>query len=239
MIHLIEKSKKDLDEKEKEQLERIIKRYYKGAKQEFLDQRLRDGPDFHLVLQKEDDEIQAASFYHSQKKAGSPFSKHANIVHFGISVKKEGYKGNVIWKNGSFYARKNFGRSWLFKSGIGISAICNPKVLENFIKLFPFNYPFSKQDDFPKVIEFLDGYFKERNMNIVLDQDFCFHDNNLYPTDITQEYDRYYRSKNEKINERFFELGLFEKHKENIFLTGKHMVICGYRNMFDFNKGVK
>ena len=127
----------------------------------------------------------------------------------------------------------------MFKSGTGISTICNPKVLENFIKLFPFNYPFSKQDDPAKVISFLDEYFKQRNMNIVLDEDFCFHDHSIYPTDITQEYDRYYRSKNEKINERFFELGILNKHKENILLTGKHMVICGYRNPFDFNKRVK
>lgn len=238
MIKLITKPKNELTSSEKQQLELIIKRYYKGAKQEFIDQRLSTGPDFDVVLQKKDDEILAASYYH-HSKADSPFSKKTHIIHFGISVKKEGHKGNVIWQNGRFYASKNHGAAWMLKKSIGISAICNPKVLENFILLFRFNYPYSINKNEKKVIDFLNAYFLSRKVGIHLDKNFCFHDHSISKTDITEEYDRYYRSKNEQINELFFALDILIRENDRIYLTGKHMVICGYRNPFDWWKKVR
>lgn len=238
MIKLIAKPKDELTSGEKQQLELIIKRYYKGAQQEFFDQRLNTGPDFDIVLQKKGDEILAASYYH-HSKADSPFGKNIHIVHFGISIKKQGHRGNVIWQNGRFYARKILGAGWMLKKGVGISAICNPKVLENFILLFRFNYPYSINKNEQKVIEFLNTYFKSRKVGIHLDKNFCFVDPTIQKTDITDEYDRYYKSKNEHINQLFFVLDILTKENDRIYLTGKHMVICGYRNLFDWWKKVR
>jgi hypothetical protein len=238
MIKLFAKPKQELTASEIQQLELIIKRYYKGAKQEFIDRRLRTGPDFDIVLQKKEDEILAASYYH-HTKADTPFAKNTHIVHFSISVKKQGHRGNVIWQNGRFYARKNFGAAWMLKKAVGISAICNPKVLENFVLLFRFNYPYSVNNNEKKVIEFLNAYFMSRKVDIHLDKNFCFMDHTIQKTDITEEYDRYYRSKNEQINELFFVLDILTRENGRIYLTGKHMVICGYRNPFDWWKRVK
>lgn len=238
MINLIVKPKQALTPSEKQQLEAIIKRYYKGAQQAFIDDRLNTGADFDVVLQKRGDEILATSYYH-HSKMDSPFAKNVHVVHFGINAKKHGFKGNVIWKNGRFYARKNFGAAWMLKKAIGISAICNPRVLENFVMLFRFNYPWLQQKNEKVVIEFLDTYFKNRNIPIQLDKHFCFDDPTLSKTDITDEYDRFYRSKNEDINQIFFALGIMLKEDDRIYLTGKHIVICGYRNPFDWWKKAK
>ena len=238
MIKLISKSKDQLDTSEKKQLELIIRRYYKGARQEFIDYRLNTGPEFDIILQKKEDEVLAASYYHCST-GSSPFHRNIHLFHFGIAVKKEGHKGNVIWQNGRFYARKKLGPWWMLKKGIGISAICNPRVLENFTRLFKFNYPYSVKHQPEKVVEFLDEYFKQRNIQIRLDQHFCFQDDAISKTDITVEYDRFYRSKNENINQLFFELGILSREENKIYLTGKHMVVCGYRNPFDWRKKLR
>jgi hypothetical protein len=238
MIQLIAKSKHQLSSIEKQQLENIIRRYYKGAKPAFLEYRLNTGPEFDIILQKKEDEVLAASYYH-HSKGDSPFCQNIHLVQFGVAVKKEGHKGNVIWQNGKFYARKRLGPLWLMKKGIGISAICNPKVLENFTRLFKFNYPYSTKQQSAKVIEFLDKYFDGRGINIKLDNDFCFNDDSLEKTDITSEYDKFYRSRNTTINQLFFELGILLKENEKIYLTGKHIVACGYRNPFDWRKKIR
>jgi hypothetical protein len=238
MIELIAKTKDQLSISEKDQLEKIIRRYYKGAQQAFIEHRLVTGPEFDIILQKKGDEVLAASYYHCST-GHSPFHKNIRIFHFGIAIKKEGHKGNVIWQNGRFYARKKLGPWWILKKGIGVSAICNPRVLENFTRLFKFNYPYSVKHEPGKVIAFLDGYFKQRNIPIQLDPDFCYQDDTINKTDITDEYDRFYRSKNDAINQLFFELGILSREGDTIYLTGKHIVVCGYRNPFDWWKKVK
>jgi len=238
MMQLVSKTTESLNESERIQLETIIRRYYKGAKDGFIDQRIRKGTDFEIVLQKEGEEVLAASFYHLQE-GSSPFFKKSFIAQFGIAVKKEGHRGNVIWKNSTWYAKNRVGAFYLLNNAIGISMICNPKVFENFVKLFPYNYPFQTTENKDRIIDFLHTYFRGRNIPVQLDGHLCFQDENICATDITEEYAGYYRSKNERINTLFFELGILSKKEDKIYLTGKHITVCGCRNLFGFRRKIK
>lgn len=237
-MKFISKTGGSLNNDERTQLEKIIERHVDGASKEFIEQRLSDQSGFDIVLQKQDTRILAASFYHL-KKGSSPFSKKNYVLQFGIAVKVEGFRGNVIWKTGKWFAKRRIGWLYPLKKVVGISCICNPRVFENFIKLFPFNYPYHASDNKEQVIDFLTGYFKERKLDISLDSNFCFEDKTVSWTEITNDYSRFYRSRDPKINDYFFNLGVLVRQEEKIFITEKLIVACGYRDPFNFRKRVK
>lgn len=213
----------------------IISFYKLSTTDKYLLEKTVKGPAFDIVLNYcENQTIQSASYFH-YTKCLTPFSKRPlPVVHFGLSMKQPHFKGNVIWKSGSWYARKRMGIFYPLKSAVGLSMIQNPRVLENFTKLFKTNFPFSFEQN-ESIESFVFDYFKSRSSDFNLTKDFCFIDESLQELDITTMWEKLFKSKNERINQLLFDKGIFVQRGDRIIKTNKMFIACGYRALFKLN----
>ena len=229
-MEIVKKKREDLEPSERDQFTDFIKTYIPGINQEYIDERVLKGPEFDIVLLKDKEELQAVSCYHLSHLK-TPFSKkEIPVLHFGTSMKSRSYKGNTIWKLGNWYGKHEISPLYMLKRVAGVTHTYNPKVFENFIRLFKCVYPYPNGDN-QEVLTFLKHYLNNfRGINYELDDHFCFHDPNVENTDITDDWERSYKAKSEEVNELFKKLGIIEERDGRIIRTGRHIVACGYRN---------
>jgi hypothetical protein len=232
---IIQKKVLELTQDEVKQLEALILRYYSTADDSFIAKRLLEDNGYDIVLLKEKEEIVAASFYHLTKKEGSWFKRATYIIQFGQSLKKEGYKGNVIWKLGCWYAKRNIGYAFPFKQCIGVSTVISPKVFENFVKLFSrHHFKFDNAKDM-HALDFVQDYFRNnRNSNFNIGMDFCFDSSDLTPEDITEDWNKVYKSRENWINQLFEEKGIIKMVNDRVYKMPRHIVVCGIQQPMSF-----
>jgi hypothetical protein len=232
---IIQKRVPQLTAQEVAQLEVLILRYYSTADDSFIGKRLLEDQGYDIVLLKEGEEVLAASFYHLTKKEGGWLERSTYILQFGQALKKEGFKGNTIWKLGCWYAKRNIGYLYLLKQVVGVSTVISPKVFENFLKLFPRHHFKQKNVDDKSAFYFVQRFFKKyRNTNLNMGTDFCFDSPDLTSEDITNDWDKVYKSKQEWINQLFEESGIIKKQDGRVYKMPRHIVICGIHQPMSF-----
>lgn len=220
----------DLTPLEQEQLAIIVKRYYPTAGDTYVHERTKIDCGFDLTLLKDAQRILGVSYY-SLHHLPTPFTRHATpVIHFGQAMKQEAYQGNIIWRLGTIYSLRKMGILFPFKKVMGVSTIVSPRVYEKFKQLFPMTFDRLGQPHGRAVHGFLNYYLqKARQLSMDVDHDFCYTYPHVGEDDITDDWERFYRAKDEAINALFFERGILVRRNGRIYKSGKHLVACGYR----------
>ena len=213
---------------ERSQLCDLIKRYYPSAQPSYLAARTTEACDFDIVLIKNQDTVLGANYYKTSKQL-TPFShEYLWVVEFGQALKRQDYRGNIIWRLGNWYSLRNISLLYPFKRGMGICKAVNPKVYENFGKLFPYHYPNVKDQGVDGLVDFMNGYYATPDLNQIC-QDLVVTVPGLEEDDITEHWQRYYAAKNDAINRLFFDLGIIYTRDNRIYKSDKHLLVSGFR----------
>ena len=233
MSYIIQKRSNQLSDKEKNQLIILIKRYYPFCSQGFIDNRISESCKSDIVLLKNKDMVLGASYYTVDKFKTPFFNKKTPVVEFGQAFKKAGYKGNIIWRMGHWYAQRNIGYIYPIKRTVGFSMIGSPKVFENFTKSFKNHYPNLQSNKLGKdtsIVSFLENIYKKKGLKLNSDLNHCFVKMDFKPIDITNDWERYYKSNNELINTFFIENEIIKFEGNKIYDNNLALIVCGYRN---------
>ncbi|UKN02346.1 hypothetical protein K6119_02275 [Paracrocinitomix mangrovi] len=215
---------------EKSQIADLIAIHYgEDTKQEFLNWRVSTEADFDIVLLKEKEIVLCVSFYHTSKEMTPFCKKKVLVIQFGIALKHHLYEGNVIWKMGRWYARKKAGILFPIRQAVGVSFMSNPRVYENFIRLFPVNYPGIDGLRDEKTLAFIRSYAQSRMLPFTIDDDACYVDTSLSKFEITDSWAKYAGARNSAINQFFIERGITTYENGRYYRSGKHLIACGYR----------
>ncbi|MEM7381624.1 MAG: hypothetical protein AAF361_10570 [Bacteroidota bacterium] len=204
MLNLIQRKPHELSNKEKDQIKVLLKRYYPTANEEYISSRLSNKYGFDIVLLKYRGIVLGAN-YLKLDRLKTPFHhKKIWVVYFGQALKNEYYKGSVIWRAGHWYAKKNISSLYAVKRTVGLSVISTPKVFEHFTKLFKNHIPNLGSYEVGKSISitnFLRNTFGKRGVRLKFGSNCCFALLDFDPIDITEDWERHYKAKNEAINE--------------------------------------
>ena len=216
---------------EQTQLATIIKRYYPTAAPAYIHARTQIDLGFDVVLLKQGAQICGVSYYHLSRLS-TPFGKKPiRVLHFGQAMKHETYKGNVIWRLGTKYARQQLGWAFPFVPALGVATIVTPRVFEKFQQLYPTAFFHTGQPHAREALAFLNHYFQvERGLDLAVDEDFCYPFPHIADDDITEDWTRFFKANDERINALFFEKGILVRRGGRIYKTPKHLVALGYRN---------
>ncbi len=237
MSQVVQRKLDELSNKEKSQLRYLLKRYYPTTDEEYISERLSNKYDFDIVLLKKHGIVLGASYF-KQDKLKTPFyNKAISVVYFGQVLKNECYQGSVIWRTGHWYAKKNISYLYPIKKTVGLSVISTPKVFEHFTKLFKNHCPNLGSCGAGKSISianFLRNTYGKKGVPLKFDGDCCFAILDFDPIDITDDWERHYRSKNEAINEFFIEHDIIKFEGDRIYDNNIGLIACGYRNPWNF-----
>ncbi|MEL6629007.1 MAG: hypothetical protein AAFQ92_26050, partial [Bacteroidota bacterium] len=196
-MRIILKKVNELSASERKQLENLIYRYYKSASPKFISDRLEKDYGYDIVMLKKGDVIQGVNFYHLSKHKASKWSRTNYVLHFGQVMKRSGYKGNIIWTLGTWYARRYISRAYLLQNVTGLASFISPKAFEHFTHLFPRHHYHIRTEKDESVRDFIVDYFNNtRGMPIDYNHNFCFDSEELEREDITEDWAKVYRAKN-------------------------------------------
>ncbi|GAA4272414.1 hypothetical protein U6A24_10295 [Aquimarina gracilis] len=120
---------------------------------------------------------------------------------------------------------------------MGLSVISTPKVFEHFTKLFKNHFPnlgsYEEGKSF-SIASFLRNTYGKSGVQLKFDSNYCFAILDFDPIDITDDWEKHYKAKNEAIN-AFFITNEIIKFKDNrIYDNNIGLIACGYRNSWDF-----
>lgn len=236
-MKIIQKKVHELNHSEREQLEALIYRYYNSASPKFISDRLEKDYGFDIVMIKKKDIILGVNFYHLIKYKEKRWKRTQFILHFGQVMKRSGYRGNIIWTLGNWYSRRNISYAFLLKNVTGLASFISPKAFEHYIRLFPrYHFELKSVED-TKVHQFMIDYFtKLRGIEVTYNDNFCFDTNDLKVEDITNDWNKVYRAKNEKINQLFIDKGIIKIEDERIYKMPRHITVCGVHRPFPWDK---
>lgn len=236
-MKIILKKVNELSNSESAQLEALIYRYYNSASDKFIADRLKKDLDYDIVMLKEGDIIQGVNFYHLTKYRVSNWGRTYHILHFGQAMKRSGYRGNIIWRLGRWYSRKKISRLYLLENVTGIASFISPKAFEHFTRLFPrYHYKLNTEND-ASVHEFMVDYFnKARGISYFFNNGFCFDSSDLEKEEITKDWNKIYRAKNDFFNQLFIDAGIIKMEDNRIYKMPRHITVCGIHRPIPFNK---
>ncbi|MEM6298424.1 MAG: hypothetical protein AAF740_07025 [Bacteroidota bacterium] len=234
---ITQKKVTELTTSERNQFEALIYRYYQSASPRFIAQRLDKDYGYDIVMLKKGDVIQGVNFYHLTKYRQGTWKRTHYILHFGQAMKRSGYRGNIIWTLGTWYARRNIGQIFILKNVTGIASFISPKAFEHYTRLFPRHHFIRQTAEDKQVCRFLDGYFNTyRGMSVNYHDNFYFDSPDLEKEDITEDWEKVYRAKNEAFNRLFVEMGILKVENERIYKMPRHVTVCGIHRPIPFHK---
>ncbi|MEM6718170.1 MAG: hypothetical protein AAF611_02540 [Bacteroidota bacterium] len=236
-MKIIQKKVHELNHSEREQLEALIYRYYNSASPKFISDRLGTDYGYDIVMIKKGDIVQGVNFYHLIKYKEKRWKRTHFILHFGQVMKRSGYRGNIIWTLGNWYSRRNISWVFLLQNVTAFASFISPKAFEHYIRLFPRHHFELKSEKDQQVREFMVDYFtKIRKITVSYNDNYCFDTTDLEKEDITADWDRVYRAKNEKINQLFIEKGIITREGNRIYKMPRHITVCGVHRPFPYDK---
>ncbi|MEM6687748.1 MAG: hypothetical protein AAF617_18370, partial [Bacteroidota bacterium] len=239
-MKIIQKKVHELNHSEREQLATLIKRYYNSASPEFIADRLDVDYGFDIVMIKKGDIIQGVNFYHLIKYKEKRWKRTHFILHFGQVMKRSGYRGNIIWTLGNWYSRRNISKVYLLQNVTGFASFISPKAFEHYLRLFPrHHFEMSSEKD-STVQQFTVDYFtKVRGITVTYNANFCFDTLQLQKEDITDDWNKVYRAKNEKINQLFIDKEIIVKEDNRMYKMPRHITVCGVHRPMPFDKKLR
>lgn len=226
------KSVSDLSLSEQEQLLQLFRRYHPTSDETYIQGRVKVDVGFDLVVIQDKGKIQGVGYYNTHQMS-TPFAKHPiPVVFFGQALKREGYKGDLIWKSGIHYAIRKIGWNFPFKKALGVSNVVNPRVYQKFQQLYPYSLNESPLLSDKALSNFINHYYQvECGLSFQVEEDMTCIFTNMSWEDITEDWERVYKAKDAAVNQLFFEKGILVQKKGKIYKTNKHLVTCGYRNV--------
>lgn len=228
-----QKTTQTLNDFERKQIIDLLKTHFPYKSTSDINLLTIENQNLDIVLIKKERDVMGVSYYQTHKTKTPFSSRKLTSIYFGIAVKNRLYSGNIIWKMGNWYANKNISYLYPLKKVTGVSLISSPRVMENFIKLFPhntFNFSDSQKS---QVITFANNYLQTSiGIPVELKSSFIL-DRENENTDITDNWNRYHKSRNPKINDFFISNNIIEFNKDRILRTSKVLVAVGYRNALD------
>lgn len=237
MSQVIQRKPHELPNKERNQLENSLKRYYPTANEEYINTRFSNKYDFDIVLLKNHGIVLGASYF-KLDKLKTPFcNKKIWVVYFGQALKNEYYQGSVIWRTGHWYAKKNICYHYPLKRTVGLSVIGNPKVFEHFTKRFKNHFPNlgpRRAGKSISIANFLQNTFGKRGLQLKFGSNYCFTIMDFDPIDITDDWEKHYKAKNEAINKFFIKNEIIKFEGDRIYDNNIGLIACGYRNPWNF-----
>jgi len=237
LMKIIQKKVHELNQSEREQLELLIYRYYKSASPKFIADRLEKDYGYDIVMIQNGDIVEGVNFYHLIKHKEKRWKRTHYILHFGQAMKRSGYRGSLIWTLGNWYSKRNISWAYLLQNVTGLASFISPKAFEHYVRLFPQHHFELNSEKDQHVCEFMVDYFaKVRGITVTYNDNFCFDTSDLKKEDITEDWDRVYRAKNEKINQLFIEKGIITKESDRIYKMPRHITVCGIHRPFPFDK---
>ncbi|MEO1259523.1 MAG: hypothetical protein AAFZ15_12030 [Bacteroidota bacterium] len=235
-MKIIQKKVTELNHSESEQLKALIYRYFNSASPKFIADRLEKDYGYDIVMIKKGDLIQGVNYYHLIKHKEANWNRPNYIFHFGQAMKRSGYRGNVIWRLGNWYARKNIGATYLLQNITGIASFISPRAFENFTLRFPKCHAELKTDCDINIRNFLTDYFNRiRGISINYNHGFCYDNPELEKEEITEDWNKIYRAKNNAINHLFIKVGIIKMENNRIYKMPRHISVCGIHRPLTFN----
>ncbi len=238
MSQVVQRKPDELSNKEKSQLKNLLKRYYPTADEEYINARLSNKYGFDVVLLKTHGIVLGASYLKLDMLKTPFYNKEIPVVYFGQALKNEYYGGSVIWRTGHWYAKKNISHLYPIKRTVGLSVISTPKVFEHFTKLFKNHCPNLEPYGTGKSISitnFLRNTYGERGVPLKFGSNYCFAILDFDPIDITDDWEKHYKAKNEAINEFFITHDIIKFEGDRIYDNNIGLIACGYRNPWNFS----
>ncbi len=232
MLKILHKKLTELTALEQSQLEEIMRFHYPHCDQKYIDDRIRNDYGFDIALAKDKEEILGASCY-KHIEIENPFSKRPlPVIHFAQALKKPGFSKSVLMRLSVSYLIKKMGYSYVFKEFLGIMFTNSPRVYETFTSNFDDYYPnYKKPDEYkPEMLSCLNKFFQEhREINVHINDNACFEYKNKPDEDITDVWERFYKSKNPAINEYFVQKGIIYFENERVFKRYRNLTAIAYR----------
>lgn len=212
---------------ERHQITQLAEEFENHQTIDYLDSYFED-PSYDIVLHKQGDQVLAFSVFR-YKDIFVPFlNKELPLVQFSLTIKNKQSSHNVIWKSGDFYARQKMGKFYALKESIGTSLIINPKVFENFLKLYPANNINTGKFDTEDITQFLHNYYDDSCYEIKSSN--CLSIKSLSQIDISEQWEKRFRAKEECINQLFIDKGLIQISGPKISKSDLNIMAFGYRN---------
>jgi len=239
MPNIYKKNVNELTTSEKAQIKALIQRYYPNTDDSFINNRLADYCDFDIVMFSNNaDEILGVSYYKTNYLK-TPFHRQKiPVVNFGMVAKKQGYKGNVVWRAGNWYLQRMISYIYPLKKNMGVACLQNPKAFYQFAKHHTLHYPNPHQPNIDNqfAINYLNYYFKDIcQLDKQVNAQFVTTYHNISEKeDVTDDWNTLYKSTDEAINNYCFDVGIFIIENGRIYKTNKSIVMLGYRNVFDW-----
>ncbi|WP_396591669.1 hypothetical protein [Allomuricauda sp. R78024] len=244
MSQFIQRKPSELSRKERSQVKALFERYYPTVNDKYISHRLSSAYGFNIVLLKSHGIVLGASYYKMDRLKTPFLTKRIPVVQFGQVLKNKYYQGGVIWRTGHWYAQKNISHYYCIKRTVGLSMISSPKVFEHFTKLFKNHCPNLGPTESGKSIsiaDFLQNIYGKRGVELKFGTKHCLALLDYEPIDITDKWERYYKSKDESINTFFIDNEIIKLKGNRIYDNNIALIVCGYRNPWSFmaKEGVK
>lgn len=129
------------------------------------------------------------------------------------------------------HIRKALGPFWMLKPFMAIGHTVNPKVYTSLERSFPCFYPRTQSPTPLKIRKLLQDFYQQlynKDFDICPNLSLAEPESYTSETIISQTYQEAYRSRNEKVNQFFFDQGVFKKAKNELFLTNRSIIVMGY-----------
>lgn len=228
MESIIKKTVHDLTSSEKEQIATLIREYYLQPDNVFIDYQIEKDRHFEIYMIKEGETVLGLNMYKA-RRAKTPFSKKViPVVHFGLAVKKRGYRKNVIKRLGMKFGNEKIGWFHPIKRMAALSTICSPRVFEHFIKWYPAAGEILRSGPNQEHVRYLNDFYPGPD-ELRVDAHCCLEFPGVQKHDITKNWERMHKSHRPEINQLFFDLGILEQEGDQVFRNGRHLVAFGYR----------
>lgn len=191
-------------------------------------------PNAHLITAWDGDRMVACQLMQLDR-CMTPFPRNAHsVTYIGLAFKDRGLPGAITHRMTRTWAVRTVGlTSWLFRPSAGIVITPNPRVYDGLARFFPTIYPDPMHPHRPEHTAFAQRYLREmRNLDVELADDLSF----TYPlaatADVTEHWERRFKSRFQPINDHFFAAGVLERREGRIWMTGRMIVVLCHRTAF-------
>lgn len=203
----------------------------KGYMQQFV----RNHQDATFYLIYENEALRGIQAYRGIW-AETPFAKGKLLLFEGcITYKHPELKARgLTGRTSALYTRKRLGFFWMFRPFVAIAPSCNPRLNVQFQRFFPEMYPLPGKP----LPEGLRETIRRHSLAGVKVDEFLTDQGSPHlppEADVTENWEKHYRTRNEKLNEWYFRMGIFRKTGDRIILTNKSVYVTGvYRPLRTF-----
>ncbi len=184
--------------------------------------------DYEIVVEKAGEKVVAFSFFKFGKMVVPKLNKQLPHIQFSLTVKGPEASKRIIEKFGVFYFTEKLGKFYWLKEMTATSLITSPKVFQVFVKHFPVNNFNPTKFSSTEIAALLRKQFSR--VDLIDEKDNIVEISGLIATDITNDWEQKYKSKEERINAYFIQNGMIRQEASVTYRTNRSLMTFGYRS---------